>query len=73
MPVFTSPQWARLRATFPDDVCDWDQRGVGQRQVRSPLTFADGPGGRPLGRAPTSNERESHHGHGHDDWDDRDD
>jgi hypothetical protein len=35
---------------------------VGQRRARSPLTFADGPGGERLPRAP-----ESHPGHGHDD------
>ena len=65
--VFTDVQWARLQGAFPDGVCDWDQRGVGQRHVRSPLTFEDGPGGKPLGRAPTSREHESFHGRGHDD------
>ncbi|HUL66718.1 MAG TPA: DUF6351 family protein [Burkholderiaceae bacterium] len=64
--VFTSEQWARLQAAFADGVCDWSKRGVGQRAARSPLTFADGPGGKPLGRAPSSHEHESHGGHGHD-------
>ncbi|HXJ53484.1 MAG TPA: DUF6351 family protein [Burkholderiales bacterium] len=60
--TFTSAQWARLQAAFADGVCDWSERGVGQRRARSPLTFADGPGGEPLPRAP-----QSHPGHGHDD------
>jgi hypothetical protein len=62
--TFTSAQWARLQAAFADGVCDWSERGVGQRRARSPLTFADGPGGEPLPRAP-----QSHPGHGHDDDD----
>jgi hypothetical protein len=60
--TFTSAQWARLQAAFADGVCDWSESGVGQRRARSPLTFADGPGGEPLPRAP-----QSHPGHGHDD------
>ena len=52
--VFSSPQWARLQASFPEGVCDWSQKGVGQRRAASPLTFADGPGGRRLPRAPRS-------------------
>ena len=52
--VFSSSQWARLQATFPEGVCDWSEKGVGQRRVASPLTFADGPGGKRLPRAPTS-------------------
>ena len=64
--TFTSAQWTRLQAAFADGVCDWSERGAGQRRARSPLTFADGPGGEPLPKAPRS-----HPGHGHDD--DRDD
>jgi hypothetical protein len=60
--TFTSAQWARLQTVFADGVCDWSERGVGQRRARSPLTFADGPGGEPLPRAP-----QSHPGNGHDD------
>jgi hypothetical protein len=52
--VLTSAQLDRLHAVFPDGVCDWDRPGVGQRRAASPLTFADGPGGKPLSRAPTS-------------------
>jgi hypothetical protein len=68
--TFTSAQWARLQAAFADGVCDWSERGVGQRRARSPLTFADGPGGKPLPRAPQSQPGHAHdddHGHGHDD------
>ena len=52
--AFTSGQWARLQATFPDGVCDWSKPGVGQQEAQSPLTFAAGPGGQPLPPAPTS-------------------
>jgi hypothetical protein len=67
--VFTSAQWARLQAVFPDGVCDWSERGVGQRRAASPLTFADGPGGARLPPPP-----KSHPGSRHDrDNDDDDD
>jgi len=52
--VFSSAQWARLQATFPDGVCDWSEKGVGQRRAASPLTFADGPGGKRLPSPPVS-------------------
>jgi len=52
--VFSSAQWARLQATFPDGVCDWSEKGVGQQRAVSPLTFADGPGGKRLPQAPKS-------------------
>jgi len=72
--TFTFAQWARLQTVFADGVCDWSERGVGQRRARSPLTFADGPGGEPLPRAPQSHPGNGHdddhddgHGHGHDD------
>ena len=69
--VFTSAQWARLQAAFPDGVCDWTERGVGQRRAASPLTFADGPGGKRLPPPPESHPRPGH-GREHDDGD-RDD
>ena len=54
---FSAVQWTRLQATFPDGVCDWSKPGVGQQEAISPLTFAAGPGGRPLPPAPAaSNE-----------------
>jgi hypothetical protein len=51
---FTSAQWARLQAAFPDGVCDWSKPGIGQQPAVSPLTFAAGPGGAPLPPAPVS-------------------
>ena len=50
--TFTTMQWARLNAAFPDGVCDWSKPGVGQQPAVSPLTFAHGPGGEPLPPAP---------------------
>jgi hypothetical protein len=55
--TFSTGQVARLQATFPGGVCDWSKPGVGQQDPVSPLTFAAGPGGRPLPPAPVS------HGH----------
>jgi hypothetical protein len=49
--TFSDPQVARLHAAFPEGVCDWSKPGVGQQEAVSPLTFVDGPGGRPLPRA----------------------
>ena len=63
--VFTPGEWARLQAVFAGGVCDWDERGVGQTRAASPLTFAGGPGGVPLPRAPKSRP-----GHGDRDHDD---
>jgi len=64
--VLSSAQLDRLRAVFPDGVCDWDQPGVGQRRAASPLTFADGPGGKRLPPPPVSHPR-SGEGRDHDD------
>jgi len=52
--VFTSAQLTRLHAAFPDGVCDWSEKGVGQQRAASPLTFADGPGGKRLPSPPVS-------------------
>jgi hypothetical protein len=57
--TFTNAQWARLRATFPNGVCDYTRPGVSQRGALSWLTYQDGAGkvvygGRPLGPAPVS-------------------
>jgi uncharacterized tannase-like protein DUF6351 len=72
--TFTPAQWTRLQAVFADGVCDWSERGVGQRRARSPRDYSDGPGGEPLPRAPQSHPGHGHdddhdhgHGHGHDD------
>ena len=47
-------QWDRLRIAFPDGVCDWSVPGVGQVPVVPWTTYADGPGGSPLGPAPVA-------------------
>ena len=51
---FTDEQWARLQATFPSGVCDYSLPGVAQEAPQAWLTFADGPGGRKLGKPPVS-------------------
>lgn len=52
--VFTDEQWARLQAVFARGVCDWRQPAVGEQPSEPWVTFADGPGGIPLGPAPVS-------------------
>jgi hypothetical protein len=52
--TFTDAQWARLQTAFPGGVCDWSKPGVGQQPAVAWLSFADGPGGKPLGPAPVS-------------------
>jgi hypothetical protein len=52
--TFDAAQQARLRAVFPTGVCDWTKPGVGQVPGVPWMTFADGPGGKPLPPAPTS-------------------
>jgi Tannase-like family of unknown function (DUF6351) len=51
---FTDAQWAELETTFPDGVCDYSRPGVDRVPTVPWLTYRDGPGGRPLGAAPTS-------------------
>jgi hypothetical protein len=50
----TDVQLVRLRAVFPDGVCDFSKPGVGQQPAVSPLDFSAGPGGTALPAAPTS-------------------
>jgi hypothetical protein len=52
--AFTDEQWARLQGAFPSGVCDYSKPPVGQQPSIPWITFADGPGGRPLGDPPTS-------------------
>jgi hypothetical protein len=52
--AFTDDQWQRLQQAFPDGVCDYRKPGVGQQPSVPWLTYAGGPGGEPLGPAPTS-------------------
>ena len=52
--TFTAEQWTRLQAAFPTGVCDWTRPSVDAQPTVPGLTFADGPGGRPLGPPPVS-------------------
>lgn len=47
-------EWDRLRALFPDGVCDYSRPGVDQVPVQPWTSFADGPGGVALGPPPQS-------------------
>jgi hypothetical protein len=51
---FTNAQWERLKRVFTAGVCDYRKPGVGQQPSVPWLTFAAGPGGRPLGPTPVS-------------------
>jgi hypothetical protein len=51
---FTADQWARLQTAFPDGVCDYAKPAVDQQPSIPWMGFAGGPGGEPLGAAPTS-------------------
>ncbi|QKV52915.1 DUF6351 family protein [Comamonas antarctica] len=52
---FSPAQWSRLNAVFADGVCDYAKPGRGQNAPpRQWLSYADGPGGRPLGAMPVS-------------------
>ena len=52
--TFTDAQLEQLRKTFDGGVCDYTRPSVGERRSEPWTTFADGPGGRPLGPAPRS-------------------
>ncbi|MET0335380.1 MAG: DUF6351 family protein, partial [Rhizobacter sp.] len=52
--AFSADQWNRLRAVFPDGVCDYSKPGVGQVVPAQWQTFAAGPGGQPLPALPVS-------------------
>lgn len=42
--IFTLAQWNRLKAAFPDGVCDWTQAGVGQQPLAGTwLSFGPSP------------------------------
>ena len=51
---FTAEQWSRLQQAFPTGVCDYSKPGVQQQGAVAWQTYADGPGGRPLGPPPGS-------------------
>jgi hypothetical protein len=54
LPGVTDEQFARLHAALPGGACDWNRAPVGFALSQPWLTFAGGPGGRPLGFAPVS-------------------
>ena len=47
--TFTDAQFARLRAVHPTGVCDYSKPGVDRTPTVPWLSYADGPGGKPLG------------------------
>jgi hypothetical protein len=51
---FTDAQWTQLQAIFPEGACDYAKPGVGKQPTIPWLTYADGPGGMPLGTPPVS-------------------
>lgn len=51
---FTDEEWAKLNQAFPTGVCDFSKPAVAHQPTIPWITFADGPGGRPLGDPPTS-------------------
>ena len=58
--TFTDDQWTALQQAFPDGVCDWTAPPVGFQPSVPWLTYAGGPGGEPVGRAPESHPGLSH-------------
>ncbi|MBT8340347.1 MAG: hypothetical protein HKP58_09170 [Desulfatitalea sp.] len=46
--TFTDDQWARLEATFPTGVCDWEKPDVAQTPSIPWLDYTNGPGGEPI-------------------------
>jgi hypothetical protein len=49
LPQLSDAQFARVRAALPGGVCDWSRRPVGFQPSLPWLSFASGPGGKPLG------------------------
>lgn len=54
LPGLSDVDWARLRAALPGGGCDWSRPSVGFGRSLPWLSFAAGPGGRPLGPPPRS-------------------
>jgi hypothetical protein len=52
--TFTDSQWTRLQAVFSTGVCDWAAASVGHADVTPWLSYAEEPGGKPMGPAPNS-------------------
>jgi hypothetical protein len=52
--TFTAEQWERMKDAFPQGVCDFSKPATDQEPSIPWMSFADGPGGQPLGDPPTS-------------------
>jgi len=52
--AFSDAQWSRLSKVFAGGVCDWSKPGVPMQRSTPWRTFANGPGGVPMGAAPGS-------------------
>jgi Tannase-like family of unknown function (DUF6351) len=72
-------QITSLPSVFPQGVCDWTKPGVGQRPSVPWLSYAHGPGGKPLGDSDRHDDDDDDDGdrhkkgRGHHDHDDDDD
>ncbi len=51
---FSDAEWNTLQSTFPQGVCDWSKPPEGYQPSVPWTTFANGPGGEPLGPPPVS-------------------
>jgi hypothetical protein len=51
---FTPEQLTKLQSAFPAGVCDYSRPGIDQVTPEPWQTFANGSGGKSLGRAPVS-------------------
>ncbi len=63
--TFTDTEWATLKATYPQGVCDFSKLGVAQQPTIPWQTYQDASGhviygGKPLGPPPTSTEYRVH-------------
>jgi hypothetical protein len=52
--TFTDAQWASMQKIFPGGVCNYNLPGIAQQNAIPWTSYANGPGGRPLGKAPGS-------------------
>src|SRR5207245_2289474 len=52
--TFTDAQWATMQKTFPTGACDYNLPAAGQQSSIPWESYANGPGGDPMGRAPRS-------------------
>jgi uncharacterized tannase-like protein DUF6351 len=51
---FSDAEWATLEKAYPSGVCDYGKPGVDRVPTVPWLSYADGPGGQPLGKPPAS-------------------